>query len=119
MKKKNIYTMFMALMVLCIGGLLTACDKKDDEESKGTDPTPSGKTIVSKEYKDYLASTQMQSDVQTTIEGGIADGFADKYGLMVVPTGTVASRDTVEQAPHQQQPEREEPGADKKYTHLR
>lgn len=71
MKKKNIYTMFMALMVLCIGGLLTACDKKDDEESKGTDPTPSGKTIVSKEYKDYLASTQMQSDVQTTIEGGM------------------------------------------------
>ena len=64
--------MFMALIMLCIGGLLAACGKNDDEE-KGNDPTPtpSDKTIVSKEYKDYLTSSQMKSDVETTIEGAM------------------------------------------------
>lgn len=55
--------MFRALTMLCIGGLLTACSKSESEITP-TDPT-------NKEYKDYLASAQMKSDVGTVIEGSL------------------------------------------------
>ena len=65
MENKMRQWMFMALMVLSIGGLLTACSG-DDENAIDPD-----KTIVSKDYKDYVASNEMKSDVQTIVEGAM------------------------------------------------
>lgn len=58
--------MLMALTVLCIGGLTTACEKEEEEEDSQT-----GKTIVSREYKDYVGSKEMKSDVETMVEGAV------------------------------------------------
>lgn len=58
--------MLMALTMLCIGELTTACEKEEEEEGSET-----GKTIVSREYKDYVGSKEMKSDVETMVEGAV------------------------------------------------
>ena len=62
MEKTLRHWMLMALMVLCIGGLTTACEETEDEEIPGGNE-PTEKMIVSQKYKDYLSAGGLHSDM--------------------------------------------------------
>ena len=81
--------MFMALMVLCIGGLLTACDKKDDEENQSENSNKQQNNNASMEMSDMENFIEMSLKMEkmrllftrfcsNNYEGDLLAGAGDK-----------------------------------------